>query len=121
MSVVLKQWREWRRDRSRYPGQNSFAGLLYCALGLGEAGEAAGEVKKAWRDDVPAHVRTACLTYESRNVLTDARRKKIILELGDVLWYIDAMCDELGISLDDVAIANVEKIDARVKAGGIVG
>jgi len=68
-----------------------------------EAGEAAGEIKKAWRDD-----------FEG---LTDSRCEKLILELGDTFWYFCAMMDELGITLEQVMQANMDKINKREKAG----
>ena len=40
-------------------------------------------------------------------------------ELGDVLWYISVMSSYLGISLDDVANTNVEKLASR-KARGVL-
>ena len=99
MSDWFEKWHSWRKEQSRYPGQGTFAGIVYCALGLGEAGELIGEVKKAWRDD--------------RGSISDERTEKIILELGDVLWYVDAMCEELNVSLEEVATANRKKIEAR--------
>ena len=35
------------------------------------------------------------------------------LELGDVLWYISALADDLGVSLEDVVKANVNKLYSR--------
>lgn len=35
-------------------------------------------------------------------------------ELGDVLWYFAAVCNELVLSIDEVLDYNVEKINARV-------
>lgn len=66
------------------------------ALGVaGEAGEVADEVKKV---------------LEGRKVLNPL---SIMLELGDVLYYVARMADALGVTLDDVAAANLEKIKAR--------
>lgn len=38
---------------------------------------------------------------------------KIAEELGDVLWYVSALCTAYGISLDDVAKLNVAKLEYR--------
>jgi NTP pyrophosphatase (non-canonical NTP hydrolase) len=38
-------------------------------------------------------------------------------ELGDVMWYIAIMCDELGISLGDVMEANIAKLEKRYAGG----
>lgn len=74
--------------------------LEYPTLGLaGEAGEVANIVKKIQRDH--------------GGVLTDDTRAKLKDELGDVLWYISACADELGLTLDEIAGFNVEKLSKR--------
>ena len=44
-------------------------------------------------------------------------REKLIEELGDVLWCLSVTADSLGISLDDVAMANQAKLAARHPEG----
>jgi NTP pyrophosphatase (non-canonical NTP hydrolase) len=74
--------------------------LEYPTLGLaGEAGEVANIVKKIQRDH--------------GGVINDEIRTKLKDELGDVLWYISACADELGITLDDIAAYNVDKLAKR--------
>src|SRR5688572_10330087 len=74
--------------------------LEYPTLGLaGEAGEVANIVKKIQRD--------------SGGVITDETRGKLLDELGDVLWYLSACADELGLTLDEVAAFNVNKLAKR--------
>jgi len=41
-------------------------------------------------------------------------------ELGDVLWYLANCASELGISLSDVALQNLMKLESR-KARGVLG
>lgn len=73
--------------------------LTWAVTGLtSEAGEVAGEVEKMLR----------------KGETLDNRREKILDELGDVLWYSGAVCNALGISLDDVIEHNIEKINKRV-------
>jgi NTP pyrophosphatase (non-canonical NTP hydrolase) len=74
--------------------------LEYPTLGLaGEAGEVANIVKKIQRD--------------FGGEINDTIRAKLKDELGDVLWYISACADELGLTLDEIAAFNVEKLAAR--------
>jgi NTP pyrophosphatase (non-canonical NTP hydrolase) len=70
-------------------------GLEYTALGLAsEAGEFAGKVKKAIRDN---------------NWDTDA----MAAELGDVLWYVARAAAELDIHLSSIAKENIDKLKSR--------
>ena len=81
-----------------YP--NRLQNLEYPTLGLaGEAGEVANIVKKIQRD--------------FGGETTDEIRAKLKDELGDVLWYISACADELGLSLEEIAVFNVEKLAKR--------
>ena len=70
--------------------------LLDAAAGLAEE---AGEVL--------AHVRKHLL--QRRPLDRDA----LVLELGDALWCVAITADTLGISLEDVARRNVDKLRAR--------
>jgi NTP pyrophosphatase (non-canonical NTP hydrolase) len=86
-----------------YPGRLSLNGLLYTTIGLaGEMGEFANIVKKVLRDGA-----------------TDEKREKLKDELGDVLWYITRCAVELGLSLEEVADHNIQKLRAR-KANGTI-
>jgi NTP pyrophosphatase (non-canonical NTP hydrolase) len=76
--------------------------LQYVTIALaGEAGEFANEVKK--------HMRSGRYTIDKD------RRERMVLELGDVLWYLAAAASELDVSLDDVARLNLEKIASRAE------
>ena len=41
----------------------------------------------------------------------------ITKELGDVLWYIAVMASALGVSLEDIAQGNIDKLKARYPNG----
>ncbi len=93
----LNEYQREAQKTSIYPAS---AKIIYPALGLaGEAGEVANQVKKIIRDD--------------GGQLTDDRRKKIIDELGDVLWYVAAIANDLSINLGEVAQENLLKLAYR--------
>jgi len=81
--------------------------VVYDGLGLGEAGEVQGKIKKIIRDN------GGYITPEA----TDDIKK----ELGDTLWYIASMCENLGITLEDVANTNINKLHDRQKRGVLGG
>ena len=74
--------------------------LLLGALGLcGESGEVAENVKK--------------LLFHRHPMEVSALRD----ELGDVLWYFVFLCDTLGLTVEEVMEANVEKRRKRYPDG----
>ena len=82
--------------------------INYPILGLaGEAGELANKYKKVLRDD--------------NGILHPDKRKALIDEVSDCLWYIAALARDLGTDLETVAKSNIEKLEsrkARNKIGG---
>lgn len=44
-------------------------------------------------------------------------KEKVKKELGDLLWYIAVTAHASGLSLNDVAVANVEKLKKRYEKG----
>lgn len=79
--------------------------LEIVALGVaGEAGEVADLVKK-----IIGHKITEYKGKDPLLALED--------EIGDVLWYLAAMCNLLGVSLGDVAEKNINKLYARYPNG----
>ena len=48
---------------------------------------------------------------------TDDNREHLIIELGDVLWYVMQACKALEVSIDDVVEGNVEKLKKRYPGG----
>lgn len=74
--------------------------MLNYALGLnGEAGEVAEIVKKS--------------VFHGRDYLLGGLDK----ELGDVLWYVAAICTTAGIDMATVLERNVRKLQARYPNG----
>lgn len=82
--------------------------VIYPTLGLcGEAGEVAEKVKKVFRD--------------KGGVFDQETKEAIKFELGDVLWYIANIANDLGIDLYDVAEKNIEKLESRRQRNLIQG
>jgi NTP pyrophosphatase (non-canonical NTP hydrolase) len=103
--IELSDYQQLSRRTAEYPRQ---AWLTYPALGLaGEAGEVAEHAKKAIRDD--------------GGLVTDERRQAMAKELGDVLWYVAQIASELGLELEEIAQANLEKLLSRQRRGVLSG
>ena len=81
--------------------------VAYDGLGLGEAGEVQGKIKKIIRDN--------------GGIITTEAIEGIKGELSDILWYIASMCDTLGLKLEDVATYNIEKLKSRKDRGVLHG
>jgi NTP pyrophosphatase (non-canonical NTP hydrolase) len=79
----------------------------YPALGLGEMGEVQNKIKKIARDH--------------KGVITNEMREEVSDEIGDCFWYLAALCQEFGLSMDDVAKQNVEKLLSRKVRGTLTG
>jgi len=48
---------------------------------------------------------------------TDDNREHLIIELGDVMWYVAQACMALDVSFDDVVRGNVKKLEKRYPGG----
>ena len=102
----LDSYQKAARLTASYPnvGNNP----IYPTLGLcGEAGEVAEKVKKVIRD--------------KSGYFDDSARELIKLELGDVLWYVAQLAEELGYKLDEIATANIDKLKSRSDRGKLHG
>lgn len=106
-----------------YPGQGTPLGLAYCALKLnGEAGELAEHVGKAMRDDGLIETEPhGDFTAAYFDRLTSARMALVVKEVGDVLWYLSAICNEIGCTLEDAAAINLRKLKDRSDRDALQG
>ena len=98
--------------------------MVYPAPKLaGEAGELADKIGKHWRNSYnPASIHSreeAALAGMDARSLTSEQKLEIVKELGDVLWYVNALAVELGVSLQVVAVQNVVKVEDRRTRGVI--
>lgn len=103
--MKLNSYQKTALESAVYPDRGN--NLTYPILGLaGEAGEVAEKYKKILRDG----------TAYQGDFENDMRN-----ELGDVLWYIAAVADELGLSLEDIASNNLKKTANRRERGNLGG
>ncbi|MDD3170689.1 MAG: nucleoside triphosphate pyrophosphohydrolase family protein [Candidatus Paceibacterota bacterium] len=104
--MTFEEYQNQARKTAIYPdlGNN----FIYPTLGLvGEAGEIAEKIKKVLRD--------------GNGEITEEKRSELNKELGDVLWYIANLSIELGISLEDIAANNLEKLKSRQERNQLHG
>ncbi len=84
--------------------------VIYPTIGLcGETGEVAEKVKKWLRDDGGVSEMSA------------ERKELLKKELGDVMWYLAVLAKDLGLSLDEIARHNIEKLHDRKNRGMVHG
>ena len=83
-------------------------GLYYTTFGLaGEAGEFAEKVKKMMRD--------------SGGVVSPEIRDFMTKELGDIMWYVAQAGRQIGVSMEEIATKNMEKLLDRKERGVLCG
>lgn len=109
--MTFDEYQEFTRSTAVYPGSGQETGeaVVYTALGLtGEAGEAAEKIKKRIRKS-----ETGIASLTDIKVQDPAYRDEIAKELGDVLWYLARMADEIGMPLSSIAARNRMKLESR--------
>lgn len=98
---MFDEYQEAASKTAIYPSQHR---IMYPTLGLvGEIGEFSNKLKKVYRDGVTLDMDDA------------------LKELGDVLWYLSAIANDLGLSLGHVATENLRKLRDRADRGVIGG
>lgn len=87
---------------------DDFKDLLHWVLGInGESGEIAEKIKKVIRD--------------KDSVISQDDKDELAKEIGDVLWYLAVFAHDLGIPLEDIAQANLDKLKSRQSRGTLGG
>ncbi|MFZ2522128.1 MAG: nucleoside triphosphate pyrophosphohydrolase family protein [Minisyncoccia bacterium] len=105
--MQLNEYQKWAVPLRVNPPKYN---IIYPAFGLGdEVGEVMGKIKKWLRGD------------DGDGGITDERKESIKLELGDVMWYLAVLSHDLGLSLEEVAKANMEKLNSRKERGVLRG
>ena len=104
--MTFQEYQDEARKTAIYPNKDN--NFVYPTLGLaGEAGEVAEKIKKVIRD--------------GNGIVSEEKKVEITKELGDVLWYVANLAKELGISLEEVAQKNIEKLQSRQQRGELHG
>lgn len=105
----FNQYQDAAKTFAVYPRHNA---QLYTLFGLAsEVGEVTGKAAKALRGDL-----------NTNNIWDDDRfRAALAFELGDCLWFLAMTAEEFGMDLNDIALANLEKLLKRKQAGTIKG
>lgn len=82
--------------------------ITYPILGLvSEAGEVADKYKKIIRD--------------KDGVMSDEDRVEMLKEIGDVLWYLSAICTDINMPLHQASLMNLQKLNSRLSRNVIKG
>ena len=101
----LDMYQQVAKTTAIYPREQA---IIYPTLGLtGEAGEVANKVKKIIRDGT---------NKNNENLV-----QEISAEIGDCLWYISVLADDIGVKLSDIANSNLIKLANRKKNNTIHG
>lgn len=103
--MTLNEYQQKALETAVYPKEYK---IVYPALGLtGEAGEVSDKIKKIIRDN--------------NCEITDDKKREIAKELGDVLWYIATLANDIDYKLEDVAQMNYDKLHSRQLRGMLGG
>lgn len=105
----FNEYQKKARETAIYPRQHE---IVYPALGVaGEAGEIAEKVKKEIRDKQGS----------SDQFISAEFIDGTVKEMGDVLWYLASLAEDLGVTLEEVAQRNIEKLAKRKQEGKLNG
>lgn len=109
------EYQDFTRETAIFPDNS---GITYCALKLnGEAGEIAEKVGKFCRDKARGLSNDAFYSHPDNPDVIDA----LTLELGDTMWYVAQLADQLGVPLSTVIARNKQKLLSRRERGVISG
>ena len=111
----LSEYQEQAAAFITYPNE---AAVLYPLLALSEeVGEVSGKVAKYLRKSGPE----ASIELGEGLLYGHDVQQQLMLEIGDVLWNLAALCEGLGFDLQGIAGKNLQKLRQRVETGTIIG
>lgn len=104
--ITLKEYAKFTPTTFIVPEYQVDATFAYLFSGLAaEGGEVAGNYAKYCRGDFGL----------------DVLRERTFKELGDVMYFVTQLANELDINLEEVLLANMSKLKARLATGTIKG
>jgi NTP pyrophosphatase (non-canonical NTP hydrolase) len=102
----LQSYEAFCESADQYRHNDDIPSNFFYAVGLcEEAGEVAGKVKKLYRDCTDP----------------DVFREALMHEIGDVFWYATRLANYNGISIEEVVVANMRKLQSRMDRGKLGG
>ena len=102
---TLNEYQQGALETAIYPKEYK---IIYPSLGLaGEAGEVCDKIKKIIRNN--------------NCEVSDDKKREIAKELGDVLWYIATLANDIDYKLEDIARMNYDKLHSRQQRGVLGG
>jgi|TARA_R100000231_G_scaffold136649_1_gene112145 NTP pyrophosphatase (non-canonical NTP hydrolase) len=101
--AFLRDYQVWTRDTAIYKQKVTYPSLLLAS----EVGEALNIIQKVMRDD--------------DSVVSDEKREALSYELGDILWALARLVDDLGLDFSKIAERNIAKLEDRKKRNVISG
>ena len=112
--LTLDEYQKEARKTAIYPrfeeesGKTPVLSLVYPVLKLaGEAGEVSEKIGKLLRD--------------KNGALDPEDKTELVKELGDILWYVANIAEDLGVSLGTVGEININKLRSRKERGKLKG
>ena len=98
------------------------ANTAYMLTGLSaEVGEVNDKVAKWIRKGI-ARFDNNCLVFNTCDINErNAYIVELVKELGDIIWFVSGLASIFGVSLEDVAQMNIQKLASRKQRGVIVG
>lgn len=101
--MTFEEYENAARSTAIYHGIGTYQGFIYNVLKLcGEAGEVSDKVGKL---------------FGKNNLPTPEQILELKKELGDCQWHLTNAALDLGLSLEDIANANIQKLKSRQERG----
>ena len=101
--AFLRDYQIWTRDTAIYKQKVTYPSLLLAS----EVGEALNIIQKVMRDE--------------DSIVSEEKKEALGYELGDILWALARLVDDLGLDFSEVARNNIANLEDRKKRNVISG